>query len=382
MKKLFLISTAVLGLTVAHHQTIAQNVPAILTCTNNPTAQFTAVPACLGNAVTLVDGSIAPNGDPITMWNWSMPGGIPPSDTSQNTSTTYFSAGSHVVTLTVTTQLGCTSSVSLPVQVYNNPVANFSGSGSGCAPLCVMNYTDFSTSTDGNLASWLWNFSGGSPSVSTAQNPGIICYATPGTYGTSLIVTSQYGCKDSISITPIVNVYSWPSASFTYTISANTVTCTNTSSGGVTNWSWSFGDGTPIDTNATPVHTYSFGNTYNICLGVQNQYGCVDTICQTITITSVNENHLENKIAVYPNPFSTQTVLKTDNPFHNATLTVDNCFGQIVAQIKNISGQTVTFSRDNLPSGLYFIRLTEENGYPSLRDKTIAAGKLVITDER
>ncbi|MBI3502927.1 MAG: hypothetical protein HY063_14140 [Bacteroidetes bacterium] len=32
-------------------------------------------------------------------------------------------------------------------------------------------------------------------------------------------------------------------------------------------------------------------------------------------------------------------------------------------------------SRDNLASGLYFVRLTEEN-------KTIAIDKLVITDER
>ncbi|MBI3502930.1 MAG: T9SS type A sorting domain-containing protein [Bacteroidetes bacterium] len=36
--------------------------------------------------------------------------------------------------------------------------------------------------------------------------------------------------------------------------------------------------------------------------------------------------------------------------------------------------QTVTFSRDNLASGLYFVRLTEEN-------KTMAIDKLVITDK-
>ncbi|MBI3501607.1 MAG: CotH kinase family protein [Bacteroidetes bacterium] len=77
-------------------------------------------------------------------------------------------------------------------------------------------------------------------------------------------------------------------------------------------------------------------------------------------------------IAIYPNPFSTQTTLQTNNPFHNATLTVDNCFGQTVKQIKNINGRTVVFSRDNLASGLYFVRLTEEN-------KTIAVDKLVIT---
>ena len=39
-----------------------------------------------------------------------------------------------------------------------------------------------------------------------------------------------------------------------------------------------------------------------------------------------------------------------------------------------VTSQTVTFSRDNLPSGLYFVRLTEEN-------KIISVDKLVINDK-
>ena len=90
--------------------------------------------------------------------------------------------------------------------------------------------------------------------------------------------------------------------------------------------------------------------------------------------TGIAENQLQTIISVYPNPFSSLTTLQTDNLLYNATLTVDNCFGQTVKQIKNINGQTVTLSCDNLASGLYFVRLTEEN-------KTIAVDKLVITDK-
>lgn len=78
-------------------------------------------------------------------------------------------------------------------------------------------------------------------------------------------------------------------------------------------------------------------------------------------------------VRVYPNPFSTSTIFQTANFFTNATLTVYNLYGQPVKQIKNFSGQTVTLSRDNLPGGLYFIHLTEDN-------KIITADKLVITD--
>ncbi|MBI4931553.1 MAG: T9SS type A sorting domain-containing protein [Bacteroidetes bacterium] len=75
-----------------------------------------------------------------------------------------------------------------------------------------------------------------------------------------------------------------------------------------------------------------------------------------------------------PNPFSAQTTLQTEVQLINATLTVDNCFGQTVAQIKNLRGQTITFNRDNLPSGLYLLRLTQDN-------KVIAIDKLIIADK-
>jgi PKD repeat protein len=277
MKKLLLISTAVLGLTVAHGQP----------CTNNPTASFTSIPACLGNAITLTDASVAPNGDTITMWNWTMPGGIPPTATSQNTSTTYATSGMYTVTLVVTTQLGCKDTIQQQVIVYAPPVANFSSTtDSGGAT-----FTDLSYSTNGNIMQWSWSFPGGNPSTNTAQNPVYIAYPT---------------------------------------------------------------------------------GTYSACLTITTNYGCTDTYCQTITITSINENYIEAIVSISPNPFSVQTTLQTDNLLHNATLTVYNCFGQTVAQIKNINGQTVTFSRDNLVSGLYFVRLTEDN--------KIFTDKLIITD--
>lgn len=86
-----------------------------------------------------------------------------------------------------------------------------------------------------------------------------------------------------------------------------------------------------------------------------------------------NSNFYPCQFKFFPNPFSTQTTLQTDNHLHNATLTVYNCFGQIVRKIKNISGNTATLHRDNLPNGLYFVELTQDN-------KQIETKKLIITD--
>ena len=89
--------------------------------------------------------------------------------------------------------------------------------------------------------------------------------------------------------------------------------------------------------------------------------------------TGINETENIDHITIYPNPFTTQTNLQTDHLLTNATFTVYNSIGQTIKQMDNLSGQTVTLFRDNLPSGLYFIRLTEDN-------KVIKADKLIIVD--
>lgn len=86
----------------------------------------------------------------------------------------------------------------------------------------------------------------------------------------------------------------------------------------------------------------------------------------------INGNSNKN-IAVFPNPFSSSTTIKSIDNLKNTTLTIYNSYGQTLKQIKNISGQTVYLSRDNLPSGIYFIRLSAEN-------KNIGVEKLIITE--
>lgn len=119
---------------------------------------------------------------------------------------------------------------------------------------------------------------------------------------------------------------------------------------------------------------YLSGSSGNDLAGADSDSGFVMKVDMASTWASVNNNNnrLET-LQVYPNPFSLQTTVRSDNLLTNATLTVINCFGQTVVQIKNISGQTITFSRDNLPSGLYFIHLTQDN-------QEIAIKKIIVTD--
>jgi len=88
---------------------------------------------------------------------------------------------------------------------------------------------------------------------------------------------------------------------------------------------------------------------------------------------SIDEYNSNEYVLLSPNPFSSETTIKTNKNLNGADLTVYSIFGQEVKNIKNISGQTVKLHRGNLPNGIYFIRLTQDS-------KTIATGKLIITD--
>lgn len=77
---------------------------------------------------------------------------------------------------------------------------------------------------------------------------------------------------------------------------------------------------------------------------------------------------------IYPNPFNSSTTILFSTPLHNAELNIYNAYGQLVNHLENISGQDIQLSRNNLPSGIYFFQLTENN-------KIIGADKLIISDE-
>jgi photosystem II stability/assembly factor-like uncharacterized protein len=93
----------------------------------------------------------------------------------------------------------------------------------------------------------------------------------------------------------------------------------------------------------------------------------------TYTVLGIEEQRIVNDLKIFPTPFSSQTTMHTEKPLKDATLTVYNMYGQIVKQLKNISGQDFTLHRDNLPRGCYFICLTENS-------MTWPAYKVIIGD--
>jgi len=120
----------------------------------------------------------------------------------------------------------------------------------------------------------------------------------------------------------------------------------------------------------------TFTPTMNGNFGVIVTLGlCTDT-SDCLNIISLRDNEILNlftEISIYPNPFSSSTILQSNYLLDNAIVNVYNIYGQQVKQMSNLYGHIISLNLDNLPRGLYFIRLDQE-------DKLILSNKLVIKD--
>ena len=56
--------------------------------------------------------------------------------------------------------------------------------------------------------------------------------------------------------------------------------------GTVTAWSWNFGDGTAVDVNQSPTHTFGAAGTYQVSLTVTDDKGATGTTTQSVTVSS------------------------------------------------------------------------------------------------
>ncbi|WP_317065036.1 PKD domain-containing protein [Methanoculleus caldifontis] len=161
------------------------------------------------------------------------------------------------------------------------PAVNFTANvTAGIAPLTVA-FTDNST---GYPTAWAWNFGDGV--TSTEQNP-VHTYAALGNYTVSLTASNIYGSNVS-TVADCIRVLSAPAADFTFAPSEGNaplaVQFNDTSSGDVSAWFWSFGDGN-TSTEQNPSHTYTDAGAYTVSLNASNAYASdISTITNAVQV--------------------------------------------------------------------------------------------------
>lgn len=250
-------------------------------------ADFTATNECLNVANTFTDQSTVASGT-IASWNWSF--GDSGSDNTQNPTHTYATDGTRTVTLTVTSDNGCTSTFSAPVIVYPLPVADFT-STAVCEGLAT-NFTDQSTVSSGSMAAWNWNF--GDASVLAAQSPAHT-YLAAGNYTVQLNVVSDQGCLDSVTkpVTvhplPVVDFEAVPDAGcMPLLVALNDLSSIAT--GANAEWDWKI-ENLFSSSQQNTYYTLENAGLYDVTLTVSSDMGCTTTLTRSDFIT------------VHPKPF-------------------------------------------------------------------------------
>ena len=91
------------------------------------------------------------------------------------------------------------------------------------------------------------------------------------------------------------------------------------------------------------------------------------------TKTSISNSELNTyNISAFPNPFYDFTTIKIEHSnINNHNLTLFDEQGQIVRTIPQINKDTIVIEKKNLPSGLYFFQITNE-------EKIVGSGKLIL----
>jgi gliding motility-associated-like protein len=188
-----------------------------------------------------------------------------------------------VYTVTLKMYNGTDSSVTTKtayINVFANPVANFTVNKTGGCNPDTFCFTDLSQKAQGTINKWEWDFSDGNPS--SLKNPCHV-YTFADTFKVSLTVTDSNGCRNSVIKDNLILVTQGQNVSFTNSSPVFSCDAPLTVTFGDSTWpvnggysyNWDFGDGQTSTLKNPPPHVYTHDGIYTPTLMVTSPNGCV-----------------------------------------------------------------------------------------------------------
>ncbi len=245
-----------------------------------PEAKFSLENSCQYQVAVFKDESSVIASD-IKTWEWNFGDGSS-SVTKQNPKHQYDIGGFVQVHLEVTSSFGCYDDTLTDIEVYPTPVTEFNFTNKVCLG-DILELNSVSTVEYGSLDKFEWVID--SVTFKTGESTTHLFDAV-GVYPVTLTTTSDKEC--SHSTTKMIPVYDIPEADFNLTNICEgeefRFDDTTYFTEPVKTYQWNFGDGSVLNNERNPLHTYSEFGEYDVTLFVESFRECTSTITHPIKV--------------------------------------------------------------------------------------------------
>jgi PKD repeat protein len=225
------------------------------------------------------------------------------------------------------------------------PIAAIHASSTQICPGDCIQFTDSSLH---NPTTWVWNFTGGIPSLFNGQYPGTICFPNRGSFQASLSVSNAHGTSNqSIAI-------SVQGPDTTVTISGLTLTSQAGNTGTTYQWVDCSDGWNPIAGATSQSYTVLQNGSYAVIL---HEGGCIDTSrCLAVNNVGLENNHMSMTFRIFPNPASEWVEITTPFGLERTSAKIYTSEGKLILGLSNLYlGQKISVRE--LPNGIYTMQL-------------------------
>ena len=269
-------------------------------------------------------------------------------------------------TATVTDANGCSGASTFTLTVIpcstGGCTASLTGQNKVCSGSCATLSASMNSNSSCMSLSYQW-FPGGQTTSSI-----VVCPTATTSYVAMVCCNGMTtSCCDTAAFT--VTVDQLPVVTVTGPTSiCNGQTTTLCVNSGVS-WLWMPGNITTMCAVVSPAST----TTYTVTVTDAN--GCSAATTHVLTVitctTGAEENYFSDQVELFPNPFSEYvTVRIQDARLLPCEMKIYNLLGTEVKRT-GIESSEIKIYRDNLPSGIYFYKLSQ-------KERTVANGKIII----
>lgn len=180
--------------------------------------------------------------------------------------------------------------------------------------------------------------------------------------GTYIVnITDGVGCvvRDTFELVTLGGL----TAGFSHIVGGPSVQLTDLSDTTAVSWEWDFGDGNTSNSQS-PLHTYSVFGAYDVCLRVTDAFGCQDSICERVSISTGIDPEQLFPLTLYPNPTKDQVVISLPHTYGKPlSIEVFDALGRRVLEKRITAQPEMSISLGSLSPGVYQVLVSTENRY-------------------